>query len=62
MEGKKVFFEIEVNSKPAGKIVFELFDSIVPKTADNFRQLCNGSKGFGYKGTSFHRMISDFMA
>ena len=37
MEGKKVFFEIEVNSKPAGKIVFELFDSIVPKTADNFR-------------------------
>ncbi|GAA2994657.1 cyclophilin family peptidyl-prolyl cis-trans isomerase [Streptomyces sp. KhCrAH-43] len=57
----QVFFDITINDEPAGRIVFNLFDDIVPKTADNFRQLATGQNGFGYKGSSFHRVIPEFM-
>lgn len=55
----KVFFDIAINGAPAGKITFELFDDVVPKTAANFRALCTGEKGFGYAGSGFHRVIRE---
>ncbi|GBE85552.1 cyclophilin-like domain-containing protein [Sparassis latifolia] len=56
-----VFFDVAVDQKPAGRIVFRLFDDVVPKTAKNFRELATGQHGFGYAGSSFHRVIPNFM-
>lgn len=63
-----VYFEIAFDNQPVGKIVFELYANVVPKTAENFRALCTGEMGKGksgkrlnFLGCVFHRIIPGFM-
>ena len=61
-----VFFDISIGGHSAGRIKMELFRDVVPKTAENFRQLCTGEfklnkVPIGYKNCTFHRIIKDFM-
>jgi cyclophilin family peptidyl-prolyl cis-trans isomerase len=50
MANPRVFFDITLGGQPAGRIVFELFADVVPRTAENFRALCTGEKGVGRSG------------
>ena len=43
----KVFFDIDIGGTRSGRINFELFNDVVPETANNFKSLCTGEKGLG---------------
>merc|ERR1712021_239913 len=61
MANPQVYFDMEVGGEDVGRITFELRADVAPKTAENFRALCTGEKGFGFANSGFHRVIPQFM-
>ncbi|XVF67624.1 hypothetical protein PTKIN_Ptkin10aG0136200 [Pterospermum kingtungense] len=69
MRRQRCYLDISIGEELEGRIIVELFNDVVSKTAENFRALCTGEKGIGpntavplhYKGVHFHQVIKGFM-
>jgi peptidyl-prolyl isomerase E (cyclophilin E) len=57
-----VYFDIKIGKNNVGRIIMMLRADIVPKTAENFRCLCTHEKGYGYQGSTIHRIIPEFVS
>lgn len=57
----KVFLDMAVSGQPLGRVVMELKEDVVPKTAKNFLELCTRPAGQGFRSSKFHRIIPSFM-
>lgn len=67
-ENVRCYFDMNIDNRPAGRVVFQLYEQLAPQTTENFRALCTGEKGNGafggplhYKGGYFHRIIPGFV-
>ncbi|MBF6354593.1 peptidylprolyl isomerase [Nocardia higoensis] len=58
----RVYLDLAIGNAPVGRLVIELRSDVAPRTAENFRALATGELGFGYRGSSLHRVIPGFMA
>eukprot|EP00494_Astrolonche_serrata_P002728 UN02734 len=58
----RCWMKINAGGEDLGKVTYEIKEDVVPKTAENFKQLCTMENGYGYKGVPFHRVIPNFMA
>lgn len=60
-----MYFDMQIGrgarATKLGRIVFELRSDATPKTAENFKVLCEKPEGEGYVGSRFHRVIPSFM-
>ena len=61
-QNPQVYFDISVGKQELGRIIMMLRADIAPKTAENFRCLCTHEKGYGYQGSTFHRIIPEFVS
>jgi hypothetical protein len=57
----QVYFDVKIGNTAVGRIIMLLRADVTPRTAENFRCLCTGEKGFGFRGSTFHRIIPGFM-
>lgn len=56
----KAYFDISIDKVFTGRIIFELAHDIVPKTVENFTNLCKENSKFCYKGTKMHDIRKGF--
>ncbi|KAM0752060.1 hypothetical protein T439DRAFT_287515 [Meredithblackwellia eburnea MCA 4105] len=68
MVNPRCFLDFQIEGSDVGRVIFELFEDIVPKTTENFKALCTGSAGVNtagvpltYRGSPLHRIIAGFM-